>query len=76
MQAVKLLSDCVPYSVVINSFAKNGDLGMVEYLFREMITSGIRADVFLYSILIDAFAEVGKVQQAAAYFGLMKKDGL
>jgi len=62
--------------VVISSFAKNGDLGMVEYLFREMITSGIRADVFLYSILIDAYAEVGKVQQATAYFGLMKKDGL
>jgi len=76
MQSVKLLSDCVPYSVVISSFAKNSDLGMVEYLFREMITSGICADVFLYSILIDAFAEVGKVQQAAAYFGLMKKDGL
>ncbi|CAD6223201.1 unnamed protein product [Miscanthus lutarioriparius] len=26
MKAVKLLSDCVPYSVVIGSFAKNGDL--------------------------------------------------
>ncbi|KAJ1298673.1 hypothetical protein BS78_01G471700 [Paspalum vaginatum] len=76
MQAAKLLSDCVPYAVVINSFAKDGDLRMVEHLFREMITSGICADVFLYSILIDAYAELGNVQQAAAYFGLMKKDGL
>ncbi|KAL6660158.1 hypothetical protein ACP70R_002280 [Stipagrostis hirtigluma subsp. patula] len=76
MQAAKLLSDCVPYSVVMNSFAKNGNLRMVECLFREMITSGIRADIFVYSILIDACAEVGNVQQTAAYFGLMKKDGL
>ncbi|XP_062209971.1 pentatricopeptide repeat-containing protein At3g23020-like [Phragmites australis] len=76
MRAVKLLSDCVPYTVVISSFAKSGDLHMVECLFREMITSEIRADVFIYSILIDAYAEVGNVQQAAAYFGLMKKDGL
>ena len=47
MQAIKLLPDYVPYSVVISSFSKNGDLQMVEYLFREMITSGIRANVFL-----------------------------
>jgi pentatricopeptide repeat protein len=47
MQAIKLLSDCVPYSMVISSFSKNGDLQMVEYLFKEMITSGIHANVFL-----------------------------
>lgn len=76
MKVVKLLSDCIPYSVVISSFAKNGDLRMSEYLFREMIMSGVHPDIFVYSILIDAYAEVGNVQQASAYFGLMKKDGL
>ncbi|RCV08815.1 hypothetical protein SETIT_1G357000v2 [Setaria italica] len=72
----KLDEACEVADGMESSFAKNGDLRMVEYLFREMITSGIRADVFLYSILIDAYAEAGKVQQAAAYFGLIKKDGL
>ncbi|KAL6902399.1 hypothetical protein ACP4OV_005275 [Aristida adscensionis] len=76
MRAVKLISDCVPYSMVMSSFAKNDDVSMVECLFREMVASGIRGDVFVYSILIDACAEVGNVQQAAAYFGFMKKDGL
>ncbi|KAF8691666.1 hypothetical protein HU200_040049 [Digitaria exilis] len=74
--AEKLDEACEVADGMESSFVKNGDLRMAEYLFREMITSGIRADVFLYSILIDAYAEVGKVQQAAAYFGLMKKDGL
>jgi pentatricopeptide repeat protein len=76
MQTAKLLSDCIPYPVVISSFAKNGDISMVECLFNEMITSGIRADAFVYSIIIDAYAEVGNVRKAAAYFGLMKKYGL
>ncbi|KAK3150562.1 hypothetical protein QOZ80_3AG0234820 [Eleusine coracana subsp. coracana] len=76
MQTAKLLSDCIPYTLVISSFAKNGDLSMVECLFTEMIASGIRADAFVYAIIIDAYAEVGNVRKAAAYFGLMKKDGL
>jgi pentatricopeptide repeat protein len=76
MQTAKLLSDCIPYTLVISSFAKNGDLSMVECLFNEMIASGIRADAFVYSIIIDAYAEVGNVRKAAAYFGLMKKSGL
>lgn len=76
MQAAKLLIDCVPYSVVISCFAKNGNLHMVDCLFREMITSGIQADTYVYSILIDAYAEVGDVQKAEAYFGLLKKAGL
>jgi pentatricopeptide repeat protein len=58
--------------VVISSFA----ISMVECLFNEMIASGIRADAFVYSIIIDAYAEVGDVHKAAAYFGLMKKYGL
>ncbi|TVU48297.1 hypothetical protein EJB05_07929 [Eragrostis curvula] len=76
MQTAKLLSDCIPYTVVISSFAKHGDLSMVECLFSEMTASGIRADAFVYSIIIDAYAEVGNVHKAAAYFGFMKKDGL
>ncbi|KAG8073575.1 hypothetical protein GUJ93_ZPchr0006g42729 [Zizania palustris] len=76
MQAAKLLIDCVPYSVIISSFAKNGNLHMVECLFREMVTSGIQTDTYVYSILIDAYAEDGDVQKAEAYFGLVKKAGL
>uniref|UniRef100_A0A0D9VPV7 Uncharacterized protein n=1 Tax=Leersia perrieri TaxID=77586 RepID=A0A0D9VPV7_9ORYZ len=76
MQAAKLLIDCVPYSVVISSFAKNGNLHMVGCLFSEMITSGIEADTYVYSIIIDAYAEVGDVQKAEAYFGLFKKADL
>ncbi|XP_044382477.1 pentatricopeptide repeat-containing protein At3g23020 [Triticum aestivum] len=76
MQAAKMPIDCVPYSVVIGSFTKNGDLHMVECLFREMVTLGVHADAYVYSILIDTYAEVGNVQQAAAYFGLVTKAGL
>ncbi|KAL5213122.1 hypothetical protein ABZP36_023969 [Zizania latifolia] len=76
MQAAKLLIDCVPYSVIISSFAKNGNLRMVECLFRQMVTSGIQTDTYVYSILIDAYAEDGDVQKAEAYFGLVKKAGL
>ncbi|XP_006649442.1 pentatricopeptide repeat-containing protein At3g23020 [Oryza brachyantha] len=76
MQAAKLLIDCVSYSVVISSFAKNDNLHMVDCLFREMISSGIQADTYVYSISIDAHAEVGDVQKAEAYFGLLKKSGL
>lgn len=76
MHAAELPIDCVPYSVIISSFAKNDNLHMVECLFREMATSGICADAYVYSILIDAYAEVGNVHQAAAYFGLVTKAGL
>uniref|UniRef100_A0ACD5YDK4 Uncharacterized protein n=1 Tax=Avena sativa TaxID=4498 RepID=A0ACD5YDK4_AVESA len=76
MQAAKMMIDCVPYSVVITSFAKDNNLHMVECLFREMITSGVHADAYVYSTLIDTYAEVGNIQQAAAYFGLVTKAGL
>uniref|UniRef100_A0ACD5XZK6 Uncharacterized protein n=6 Tax=Avena sativa TaxID=4498 RepID=A0ACD5XZK6_AVESA len=76
MQAAKMPIDCVPYSVVITSFAKDNNLHMVECLFREMITLEVHADAYVYSTLIDAYAEVGNVQQAAAYFGLVTKAGL
>ncbi|KAL5210931.1 hypothetical protein ABZP36_006554 [Zizania latifolia] len=67
MQVAKLLIDCVPYSVVISSFAKNGNLRMIECLFREMVASGIQADTYVYSILVDAYAEGGDVQQSEAF---------
>ncbi|KAF7067053.1 hypothetical protein CFC21_072972 [Triticum aestivum] len=76
MQAAKMPIDCVPYSVVIDSFTKHGNLHMVECLFREMVTLGVHADAYVYSILIDTYAEAGNVQQAAAYFGLVTKAGL
>ncbi|XP_044389956.1 pentatricopeptide repeat-containing protein At3g23020 isoform X2 [Triticum aestivum] len=58
------------------SFTKHGNLHMVECLFREMVTLGVHADAYVYSILIDTYAEAGNVQQAAAYFGLVTKAGL
>jgi pentatricopeptide repeat protein len=41
-----------------------------------MVTSGVHTDAYVYSTLIDTYAEVGNVQQATAYFGLVTKAGL
>nr|XP_051189331.1 pentatricopeptide repeat-containing protein At3g23020 isoform X2 [Lolium perenne]XP_051189343.1 pentatricopeptide repeat-containing protein At3g23020 isoform X2 [Lolium perenne]XP_051189344.1 pentatricopeptide repeat-containing protein At3g23020 isoform X2 [Lolium perenne]XP_051189345.1 pentatricopeptide repeat-containing protein At3g23020 isoform X2 [Lolium perenne]XP_051189346.1 pentatricopeptide repeat-containing protein At3g23020 isoform X2 [Lolium perenne]XP_051189361.1 pentatricopepti len=76
MQAAKMPIDCVPYSVVITSFANDHNLHMVECLFREMVTLGVHADAYVYSTLIDTYAELGNVQKAAAFFGLVTKAGL
>nr|XP_010932857.1 LOW QUALITY PROTEIN: pentatricopeptide repeat-containing protein At3g23020 [Elaeis guineensis] len=76
MQEVGLISDCIPYSMVMTSFAKLGELQLAVDLFNEMISFSFHPDIVVYSILINGFAEIGNVQEAMKYVELMKNAGL
>lgn len=75
MQIAGLVSDCVPYSMVISSFVKVGEVKRAEDLLKEMIKFGVQPDIIVYSVLINAFAEVGSVTEAATYVESMKSAG-
>ncbi|XP_019180791.1 PREDICTED: pentatricopeptide repeat-containing protein At3g23020 [Ipomoea nil] len=76
MQEAGLVDDCVPYSVVISSFIKLGQLEMAVSLYKEMIRFGIQPDVVVYAVLINAFADIGSVKDVNCYFDDMRKAGL
>ncbi|XP_020590639.1 pentatricopeptide repeat-containing protein At3g23020 [Phalaenopsis equestris] len=76
MQEADLVRDCVPYSMVISSFTKLGEVRKAEDLFKEMIKFGLQPDIIIFSVLINAFAEVGSAQEAVTYLELMKSVGL
>ncbi|WOL10946.1 pentatricopeptide repeat-containing protein [Canna indica] len=75
MQEGGLVSDCVPYSAVMTSYAKVGEVEMVEHLFKEMISFKVQPDIVVYSILINAFTEVGNIHEAMKYVDSMKRTG-
>ncbi|KAJ0981570.1 hypothetical protein J5N97_009825 [Dioscorea zingiberensis] len=75
MQEVGLVSDCIPFSMVMTKFAKLGKLDQAEDLFEEMVTHGIKPDIVIYSILINAFAEIGNIDEALSYVDSLKHSG-
>lgn len=76
MQCSGFVKDCIPYCAVISSFAKFGDLEMVEGLYREMVGHGVKPDVIVFGIMINVFADAGSVEKALGYVEDMKKAGL
>ncbi|KAK1406652.1 hypothetical protein QVD17_42149 [Tagetes erecta] len=76
MQVSGLVTDCIPYSAVISSFVKLGQLEMAVGLFQEMIEFDIKPDVVVYGVLINAYADVGDVEEALHYVNEMKDSGL
>ncbi|KAM0937561.1 putative tetratricopeptide-like helical domain superfamily [Dioscorea sansibarensis] len=75
MQEAGLVSDCIPYSMVMTRFAKLGKLEQAEDLFDEMVTQGIEPDIVIYSILINAFSDIGSINEALIYVDSMKHGG-
>ena len=63
MHEAGLASDCVPYCVVISSFAKLDQLEMGEELYREMLGYAVQPDVIIYGVFINAFADAGIVKK-------------
>ncbi|KAL9248152.1 hypothetical protein vseg_021507 [Gypsophila vaccaria] len=76
MQEAGLVNDCVPYSALISSFSKLGELEQAESLYKEMIGYNVQPDVVLYGALINAFAESGNAKEAMVYVDALKKAGL
>ncbi|MFS8006461.1 putative tetratricopeptide-like helical domain superfamily [Helianthus anomalus] len=72
----QFVSDCVPYSAVISSFVKLGQLEMAVRLFEEMIEFNVKPDVVVYGVLINAYADAGDVEEALRYVNEMKDMGL
>ncbi|KAL0315052.1 UNVERIFIED_CONTAM: hypothetical protein Scaly_2893900 [Sesamum calycinum] len=76
MQEVGLVIDCVPYCAVISGYAKLGQMDMAVGLYKEMICHGIKPNVIVYGVLINAFANTGSVNEATYYVDAMRNLGL
>lgn len=76
MQEGGFVNDCIPYSAVMSSFVKFGEIQIAEDIFKDMVSFGFQPDVVVYSILINAFTEVGNVSNALKYVDAMKGTGV
>ncbi|KAJ9182201.1 hypothetical protein P3X46_006224 [Hevea brasiliensis] len=76
MQEAGLVSGCIQYCAVISSFVKLGRLKMAEELYKETIGFDGKAEVIVYGVWINAFADAGSVKKAITYVDAMKRAGL
>ncbi|MED6108747.1 hypothetical protein PIB30_026967 [Stylosanthes scabra] len=75
MQEAGLVTDCIPYTTVISSFVKLGQLEQAERLYKEMIEYNVQPDVIIYGVLINAFSDAGSVKDAVCYVDEMQRAG-
>jgi len=66
----------IPYSILINGYALQGDLGAAKNLLREMEERRLCPDSITYSSLVNVAGKAGDVAEASALFREMVSRGL
>lgn len=66
----------IPYSILINGYALQGDLGAAKNLLREMEERRLCPDSITYSSLVNVAGKAGDAAEASALFREMVSRGL
>ncbi|KAJ6822323.1 putative LRR receptor-like serine/threonine-protein kinase [Iris pallida] len=67
--------DIKTYSILLEGWGNNRNLGKVKEVFTEMVDEGFNPDVVTYGILINCFCKLGKCDEALNIFREMEASG-
>merc|ERR1719487_3193337 len=66
----------VTYNMLIDTYARVGDMTRVSKMFKDMCERGVDPDLITYSTVIKGYCVQGDLEQALQLFTLMRKRGI
>merc|ERR1719364_630248 len=66
----------VTYNMLIDTYARVGDMTRVSKMFKDMCERGVDPDLITYSTVIKGYCVQGDLEQAIQLFTLMRKRGI